>query len=162
MIKQLIKKWLDLEPKPIEVKILKADALEYYPSYAKPGDSGMDVKFVGLDEFVDIKPWTRMLIPTGIYVEIPKGYEIQVRPKSGVALTNGVTVLNTPGTIDSSYRGEIGVILMNLSDRPYRVNRYDKVAQLVLCKVEECKWTPVSVISNTERGEGGYGHTGIK
>jgi len=148
----------------MEIKIYKDnDAFDI--SYATIGSSGMDVKAKISDSIV-IKPMERKLIPTGLYCELPEGYEIQVRPRSGLALKNGITVLNSPGTIDESYRGEIGIILINLSDKDFVVNNGDKIAQMVLAKVE--KATSIvyvksrSELSETERGSGGFGSTGIR
>lgn len=130
------------------------------PAYAKPGDAGMDVT-ASIPQEVLLRPLDRVLIPTGLFVEIPVGYEIQVRPRSGLALKSGITVLNTPGTIDSGYRGEIGIILFNTSDKLFAINDGDRVAQLVLKKVEEIEWQLEEDLSDSDRGIGGFGHTGI-
>jgi len=133
------------------------------PSYAIKGDSGMDIRTC-IKEPVTLKPLERKLFPTGIRIELPKDYELQVRPRSGLALKKGLTVLNTPGTIDELYRGEIGVILINLSSEPVTIEPGDRIAQLVLAKVSKVsEFENIEFFENeTERGEGGYGNTGIK
>ena len=127
------------------------------PQYARTGDAGMDV-FANVEEAVVIKAGERALIPTGLKVGIPVGYEIQVRPRSGLALKKGITVLNTPGTIDAGYRNEVGVILMNHSNEDFIVNRGDKIAQIVLKKFETIEWKEVEELGGYDRG-GGFGHT---
>ena len=129
------------------------------PEYALVGDSGMDLRS-DEDDIVIIKPGGRTLIKTGLFVQLPDGYEFQIRPKSGMAMKYGITVLNTPGTIDANYRGEIGVILHNASDRDYAIAPGDKIAQMVLQHVPKVEWEEVEELSNTNRGDGGYGHTG--
>lgn len=129
------------------------------PEYALVGDSGMDLRS-DEDDIVIILPGERTLIKTGLFVQLPDGYEFQIRPKSGMALKYGITVLNTPGSIDANYRGEIGVILHNASDRDYAISPGDKVAQMVLQKVPKVEWEEVEKLSETNRGDGGYGHTG--
>lgn len=129
------------------------------PEYALVGDSGMDLRS-NEDDIVIILPGERTLIKTGLFVQLPDGYEFQIRPKSGMALKYGITVLNTPGSIDANYRGEIGVILHNASDRDYAISPGDKVAQMVLQKVPKVEWEEVEKLSETNRGDGGYGHTG--
>lgn len=154
------------------------DSLNELPEYAKSGDSGMDLRANfsnGLNEdymfgsVFDEERQTllvfsggRVLVPTGIYTSFPPGYEIQVRPRSGLALKHGVTVLNTPGTVDSSYRGEIGVILMNLSDEVFEVQQGDRIAQAVLAKVSLIEWNIVEHLDETDRGKGGFNSTGVK
>lgn len=129
------------------------------PQYATTGSSGMDIRaFISVP--VTLQPLERSLIPTGIFVEIPTGYEIQVRPRSGLAVKQGITCLNTPGTIDSDYRGEIRVILINLSNEPQIIHPGDRIAQIVVQKVEIIQWETVEKISVTSRNEGGFGHTG--
>ena len=146
----------------VKVKIInKAKHNFGNPRYEDQGSSGMDVR-ASLDEFEVIRPGCRKLIPTGLFVEIPEGYEIQVRPRSGLALKKGITVLNTPGTIDASYRGEIGVILQNNGTEDLIVENGDRIAQLVLCEVPKCIWEIVSELEKTDRGDGGFGHSGIK
>jgi len=128
------------------------------PQYETTGAAGLDVCCT---EDFGIDPGCRHLVPTGIYTEIPYGYEIQVRPRSGLAIKHGITVLNTPGTIDADYRGEICVILMNHGPRTVEFNAGDRIAQLVLCKVERIEWLPVDALSGTRRGEKGFGSTGL-
>lgn len=129
------------------------------PEYATPGASGMDIRSF-LPAPVVLQPLERSLIPTGLFVEIPKGYEIQVRPRSGLAVKQGLTCLNTPGTIDSDYRGEIKVILINLSGEPQTVQPGERIAQMVVQRVEQAQWEATEKISVTSRNEGGFGHTG--
>lgn len=130
------------------------------PHYATTGSAGMDVR-ANLSETVELAPLERRLIPTGLFVEIPQGYEIQVRPRSGLALKNGITCLNSPGTIDSDYRGEINVLLVNLSNVPFIINNNDRIAQLVVAKVEKAELILVQQLNETERNAGGFGHTGV-
>lgn len=129
------------------------------PEYALVGDSGMDLRS-DEDDIVIINPGGRTLIKTGLFVQLPDGYEFQIRPKSGMSIKYGITVLNTPGSIDANYRGEIGVILYNSSDRDYEIIPGDKIAQMVLQKVPKVEWEEVEELSETNRGAGGYGHTG--
>ncbi len=143
---------------PIQVNIINRST-NPLPGYATNGSSGMDIR-AHLEEAVSLLPLERTLIPTGLFVEIPEGYEIQVRPRSGLAIKQGITCLNTPGTIDADYRGEIKVILINLSNEPQTIQHGDRIAQMVLQKVEKINWQPVTDINETERGAGGFGHTG--
>jgi len=129
------------------------------PSYATEGSAGMDLR-ANLDVTVIIRPRERKLIPTGIFIELPVGYEAQIRPRSGLAVKSGVTVINTPGTIDSDYRGEIKICLVNLSNENYVVANNDRIAQMVIAKYEKIVLFEVDEISETERGQGGFGHTG--
>ncbi|MBX3256732.1 MAG: dUTP diphosphatase [Chitinophagaceae bacterium] len=129
------------------------------PEYATTGASGMDVRAF-LSSPVVLQPLERALIPTGLFMEIPEGFEVQVRPRSGLAVKQGITCLNTPGTIDSDYRGEVKVILINLSNETQTVNNGDRIAQLVVQKVEKAGWIPAESINVTVRNEGGFGHTG--
>ena len=131
------------------------------PEYSTPQSAGMDLR-ANIEDSIDIDPLCRVLIPTGIYIELPKGYEAQVRPRSGLALKHGITVLNSPGTIDADYRGEICVILINLSNIPFTIVSGTRIAQLVFDKCEQAELIEVEEINNTERGEGGFGHTGNK
>lgn len=131
------------------------------PQYATPQSAGMDLR-ANLDEPVTLNPLERRLIPTGLHIALPAGYEAQVRPRSGLALKKGITVLNTPGTIDADYRGEIGVVLINLSQEPFVVNDGERIAQMVIARHEQGEFVEVEVLDETERGEGGYGHTGVK
>ena len=119
----------------------------------------MDLR-ANIDTPVILKPLERKLIPTGLFIALPDGYEAQIRPRSGLALKNGITVLNTPGTIDADYRGEIGVILINLSNEPFTINDGDRICQMVISKYETIEWTSVQILSETTRGEGGFGHSG--
>ena len=130
------------------------------PHYATAGAAGMDIR-ANLSETVILETLERRLIPTGIFLEIPHGYEVQVRPRSGLALKNGITCLNSPGTIDSDYRGEINVLLINLSNQPFTVNNNDRIAQMVVAKVEKAELILVQELNNTERSAGGFGHTGV-
>lgn len=131
------------------------------PAYATKQSAGLDLR-ADIDEDVILQPLQRQLIPTGLHIALPEGYEAQVRPRSGLALKHGVTVLNTPGTIDADYRGEIGVVLVNLSQNPFTVHPGERVAQLVVARYEQADLVSVDVLDETERGEGGYGHTGVK
>lgn len=131
------------------------------PTYATPGSAGMDVR-VDIDEPVTIKPLDKHFFPTGLYVEIPRGYEIQLRPRSGMACKYGIIPANTPSTIDSDYRGEIMICLRNLSNEEFTINPGERVCQMVLAKHEVAEWEVVDVLSDTERGEGGFGSTGVK
>ena len=130
------------------------------PSYQSSGSSGMDVR-AHLSESLVIKPGRSALVPTGLYLEIPSGYELQVRSRSGLALKNGIMVLNSPGTIDSDYRGEIKVILMNLSSEDFVINNNDRIAQLVLSRYEKAELVLSDQLEETERGSGGFGSTGV-
>ncbi|MBL7739641.1 MAG: dUTP diphosphatase [Chitinophagaceae bacterium] len=142
----------------VEIKIINRSA-NALPAYATTGSSGMDVK-ASLDIPVTMQPLERTLIPTGLFVEIPEGYEIQVRPRSGLAVKQGITCLNTPGTIDADYRGEIKIILINLSGEEQVILPGDRIAQLVVQKVEKALWKPAEELAVTERNAGGFGHTG--
>lgn len=131
------------------------------PQYATPQSAGMDLR-ANLEEPVTLKPLERRLIPTGLHIALPAGYEAQVRPRSGLALKKGITVLNSPGTIDADYRGEIGVLLINLSQDDFVVNDGERIAQMIIARHEQGEFVEVEVLDETERGEGGYGHTGVK
>ncbi|MRI62677.1 dUTP diphosphatase [Ornithobacterium rhinotracheale] len=131
------------------------------PEYKTEGAAGMDL-YANLNEPITLRPLERALIPTGLFMEIPQGYEAQVRPRSGLALKHGLTCLNSPGTIDSDYRGEVGVILANVSNEPFTVNDGERVAQLVIAKHERAEWELSETLSDTSRGEGGFGSTGKK
>ncbi len=144
----------------IVVKIVNKSANQL-PSYSTPFSAGMDLR-ASLSAPVLLNPLERKLIPTGISIELPEGYECQIRPRSGLALKKGITVLNTPGTIDADYRGEIGVILVNLSAEPFVVENGERICQMVVARHSTVEWQPVDVLSDTERGAGGFGHTGIK
>lgn len=141
----------------MKVKIINKSKHEL-PKYQTPCAAGMDL-YANLEMPVTLKPLQRKLVSTGIFIELPEGYEAQIRPRSGLALKNGITVLNTPGTIDADYRGEIGVILINLSDTEFTVNDGDRIAQMVIAKHECAVWEEVAEISETDRGKGGFGST---
>lgn len=129
------------------------------PAYATELSAGMDLR-ANIDEVITLRPLERRLIPTGLFIALPPGYEAQVRPRSGLALKKGIGVLNAPGTIDADYRGEIGVILVNLSNEDFVINDGDRIAQMVVARHETVQWCPVEQLDATERGEGGFGHTG--
>jgi|UniRef100_UPI00402852D2 dUTP diphosphatase len=129
------------------------------PQYATVQSAGLDLR-ANLDTSITLLPMERRLIPTGLRIALPRGYEAQVRPRSGLALKHGITLLNTPGTIDADYRGEIGIILVNLSTEPFTIADGDRIAQLVIARYEQAEWTEVSSLDVTERGEGGFGHSG--
>lgn len=131
------------------------------PEYATYQSAGMDLR-ANIDEAITLNSLERKLIPTGLYISLPEGYEAQIRPRSGLAFKKGVTVLNTPGTIDADYRGEIGVILVNLSTEPFVVKPGERIAQMVINKIEQADFRLVETLDETERGEGGFGHTGTK
>ena len=143
---------------PVQIKIVNTSA-NPLPQYATKGSSGMDVK-ASLNIPVTLQPLQRVLIPTGLFVEIPTGYEIQIRPRSGLAIKQGITCLNTPGTIDSDYRGEIKIILINLSSEEQVINPGDRIAQMIIQKVERAEFEQVEILNETERAAGGFGHTG--
>lgn len=131
------------------------------PEYATVQSAGMDLR-ANIDEKIVLKPMQRMLIPTGLYMALPAGYEAQVRPRSGLALKHGITVLNTPGTIDADYRGEVKVLLVNFSDADFEINDGERIAQMVIAKHETADFVEVEELDQTERGAGGYGHTGVE
>lgn len=142
----------------MEINIVNKSTNEL-PSYKTTGAAGMDLKAY-IDNPVILNPLERKLIPTGLYIELPEGFEAQIRPRSGLSIKHGVTVLNAPGTIDADYRGEIGVILINLSNEKYKIIPGERICQMVINKVEHVNLVEVNTISYTERGEGGFGHTG--
>ncbi len=131
------------------------------PSYATPGSAGMDIR-ANLQEPISLEPLQRYLVPTGLYIELPQGYEGQMRPRSGLAIKQGLTCLNSPGTIDSDYRGELKVVLVNLGNETQRIEHGDRIAQLVINKVEQVSLLPVTALNSSQRGEGGFGHTGVQ
>lgn len=131
------------------------------PEYATKLSAGMDLR-ANIDRTITLMPLERKLIPTGLYVELPEGYEAQIRPRSGLAIKKGITVLNSPGTIDADYRGEIQVVLINLSDEPFIIDDGERICQMVISKHEQAIWEYVEELNNTERGVGGFGHTGKK
>ena len=144
----------------IKIKVVNRGH-QQLPAYATPQSAGMDLR-ANLDAPVTLRPMERRLIPTGLHIALPEGYEAQVRPRSGLALKHGLTVLNTPGTIDADYRGEIGVVLINLSQEDFVVNDGERIAQMVIARHEQGDFVVVEELDETERGEGGYGHTGVK
>lgn len=131
------------------------------PEYATPQSAGVDLR-ANINEPVELKPLSRALIPTGLHIALPEGYEAQIRPRSGLAIKKGITCLNTPGTIDADYRGDVGVILINLSSETFIVNPGERIAQMVINKFEQAEFELVEELDETERGEGGFGHTGVK
>lgn len=144
----------------VKVKIVNVSGNEI-PKYETPMSAGMDLR-ANLKEDVLLNPGGRALIPTGIRIQLPEGYEAQVRPRSGLAIKKGVTVLNSPGTIDADYRGDVGVILINHGFEDFIIRNGDRIAQMVIAKHERAEWVEVSSLDETERGEGGFGHSGIK
>lgn len=130
------------------------------PTYATALSAGMDLR-ANISEPIVLKPLERCLVPTGLYMALPEGYEAQVRPRSGLALKKGITVLNSPGTIDADYRGEVGVILVNLSAEDFIIEDGERIAQMVIARHEKVEWETVEVLTDTERGAGGFGHTGV-
>jgi len=131
------------------------------PSYSTLLSAGMDIR-ANLEEEVVLMPGERKLIPTGLFISLPEGYEAQMRPRSGLALKSGISLVNTPGTIDADYRGEIGIILINFSKEPFKIFDGDRICQMVINKIETISWVEVEDLDDTERGEGGFGHTGRK
>lgn len=131
------------------------------PEYATPQSAGMDLR-ANIDSPITLKPMARQLVPTGLYIALPAGFEAQIRPRSGLALKHGITVLNTPGTIDADYRGELMVLLVNFSDTDFVINDGERIAQMVIARHEQGRFEPVDILDETERGAGGYGHTGVK
>ncbi len=144
----------------MQIKVIN-NSQHILPTYETIASAGLDIR-ANLTQSITLKPLERALVNTGIFLEIPVGYEAQVRPRSGLAFKNGVTVLNSPGTIDADYRGEVGVILINLSNEHFLINNGERIAQLVFAKVEQAQWTEVEILSDTARGEGGFGSTGVK
>ncbi|MBQ9077043.1 MAG: dUTP diphosphatase [Muribaculaceae bacterium] len=143
----------------VEVKIINRSRHEL-PEYATLLSAGMDVR-ASLDEPMVIQPMERVLVPTGLYIQLPQGYECQLRPRSGLALKHGITLVNTPGTIDADYRGEIRVILINLSKEAFVINDGERICQMVVAGYAGVSWLPVETLDDTERGAGGFGHTGV-
>lgn len=144
----------------IKIKVVNRGH-QQLPAYATPQSAGMDLR-ANLEAPITLHPMERRLIPTGLHIALPEGYEAQVRPRSGLALKHGLTVLNTPGTIDADYRGEIGVVLINLSQEDFVINDGERIAQMVIARHEQGDFVVVEELDETERGEGGYGHTGVK
>ena len=144
----------------IQVKVINKGK-QPLPAYATTQSAGMDLR-ASIDSPITLKPMERRLIPTGLYIALPKGYEAQVRPRSGLALKHGITVLNTPGTIDEDYRGELMVLLINFSAEDFIINAGERIAQMVIARHEQAAFVEVDILDETERGAGGYGHTGVK
>lgn len=144
----------------IKVKVINKSGYDL-PEYKTPQSAGMDLR-ANIDEAVTLEPLSRRLVKTGLFIALPEGYEAQIRPRSGLALKHGITVLNTPGTVDADYRGEIMVLLINLSNTSFIINPGDRIAQMVIARHEQAEFTLVDELDDTERGEGGMGHTGIR
>lgn len=144
----------------VKVKIINKSR-NTTPKYATIGSSGMDI-CANIDKSICIEPLQRILIPTGLYIELPNGYEAQIRPRSGLSLKKGLTLVNSPGTIDSDYRGEIGIIMINLSKEVQEIQPGERIAQMVICKYSWVDWEETDTLNNTDRGNGGFGHTGNK
>lgn len=142
----------------MKVKIINKSKHDL-PQYATELSAGMDLR-ANIEKSIPLKPLERVLVPTGLYIELPKGYEAQIRPRSGLAFKHGLTVLNSPGTIDADYRGEIGVILVNLSNDVFEINDGERICQMVIAQHAQVEWESVEEINETERGAGGFGHTG--
>lgn len=144
----------------LQVKVINKGS-QPLPTYATPQSAGMDLR-ANIDEAITLNPLERRLIPTGLSIALPVGYEAQIRPRSGLALKHGITVLNSPGTIDADYRGELMTLLINLSNEPFVINPGERIAQMVIAKHEQVEFELVEELDETERGAGGYGHTGVK
>ena len=147
--------------KKVKIYVQKTSEKTAFPSYMTPGSSGLDLR-ASIEEPMTLEPFERKLISTGLKLAIPQGYEGQVRPRSGLALKHGITTLNSPGTIDSDYRGEVKVLLVNLGSAPVVINSGDRIAQLVIAPVVQAELEEVDELDDTSRGEGGFGHTGVK
>ena len=144
----------------MQIKIVNQSPFEL-PQYATPFSAGMDLR-ANITESIMLAPLQRALVPTGIFIEIPEGYEAQIRPRSGLAAKHGISIVNSPGTIDADYRGEIKVILVNLSDKEFELQSGERIAQMVIAKHEKAEWVLVSNLTDSERGAGGFGSTGVK
>lgn len=144
----------------MEIKVINKSAFSL-PNYVTQGSAGMDIK-ANISSAVSLAPMERCLIPTGLFFEIPQGYECQIRPRSGLALKKGIGVLNSPGTIDSDYRGEVGVILINLSVKKFEIQPGERIAQMVFCPIIQIKWAETTILDASARGAGGFGSTGNK
>lgn len=144
----------------MQIKIINKSVHEL-PSYETIASAGMDLR-ANISEAITLKPLERTIVKTGLFIELPIGFEAQVRPRSGLAAKKGITVLNAPGTVDADYRGEIGVILVNLSNEDFTIENGERIAQLVIAKHERAEWVAVETLSETSRGEGGFGSTGVK
>ena len=144
----------------LNVKIINRSA-NALPAYATSASAGLDLR-ANNPEPITLQPLQRALVPTGLFIELPEGYEAQIRPRSGLALKHGITVLNSPGTIDADYRGEVCVLLVNLSDQPFVINHGERICQMVVARHEQVEWEPVEVLNESERNDGGFGHSGTK
>ena len=142
----------------MKVKVVNSSAFAL-PEYQTPLSAGLDIR-ANLSESITLSPLERAMVPTGLFVELPAGYEMQIRPRSGLAAKHGITVLNSPGTIDADYRGEIKVILVNLSNTPFTIEPGERIAQMIVARYEQVEWQAVESLSETERGAGGFGSTG--
>ncbi len=149
----------DITMQSLKVKIINRSHHQL-PAYATHGSAGMDVRAY-LSHPIVLQPLERVLVPTGLYVQLPEGYEMQIRPRSGLALKKGITLVNSPGTVDSDYRGEIGVIVINLSKEPFVINDGERICQMVITNYTRVEWESVERIDETDRGEGGFGHSGV-
>lgn len=144
----------------VKIKIVNRGT-QQLPAYATPQSAGMDLR-ANITEPITLQPMERRIIPTGLHIALPEGYEAQVRPRSGLAFKHGITVLNSPGTIDADYRGDIGVIMVNLSNEPQTIEHGERICQMVIARHETVVWQAVEALDETERGAGGFGHTGTK
>ncbi len=144
----------------MKVKIVNRSKHEL-PAYSTSASAGMDLR-ANLEKDIILLPLERALIPTGLYIELPEGYEAQIRPRSGLALKSGISILSSPGTIDADYRGEIGIIIVNLSNKEYTIKDGERISQMIVAKHERIKWNEVDLLEETKRGKGGFGHTGRK
>ena len=144
----------------MQVRIVNKSQHEL-PDYSTEASAGMDIR-ANLENDVLLKPLERMIVPTGLYIELPVGYEAQIRPRSGMAIRYGISILNSPGTIDADYRGEIGIIIVNLSNEEFILQDGDRICQMVIAKHERVNWNEVTILEETKRGKGGFGHTGSK
>lgn len=144
----------------MKVKIVNKSSFPF-PAYATPLSAGMDLR-ANITEPITLEPLQRVLVPTGLYIALPEGFECQVRPRSGLAVKHGITVLNSPGTVDADYRGELRTLLVNLSDKAFVIEPGERIAQMVIARHEHVEWEEVEVLDETERGEGGFGSTGLK
>lgn len=144
----------------IKIKVIN-EGHQPLPAYATPQSAGLDLR-ANIDSSIVLQPLERRLVPTGLHIALPEGFEAQIRPRSGLALKHGITVLNSPGTIDADYRGEVMVLLINFSNEPFTVNDGERIAQMVVARHEQVEMEVVKTLDETERGTGGYGHTGVK
>ena len=143
----------------LQVRIINKSAHQL-PAYETSFSAGMDLR-ANLETAISLKSMQRLLIPTGLFIELPEGYEAQIRPRSGLALKHGISILNSPGTIDADYRGEIRILLINFSNEDFTINNGDRIAQMIVASHEQVKWNEVELLTDTIRGSGGYGHTGL-